>query len=179
MQPYQGIVPLEGRTVAAVLEDYMRNSEQLETRLWLASNEEYSAGLLIQRLPRHGGLDQPDQDSAEETWERISHLASTIKYDELLGLSTDELVHRLFWQEDLVAYEPQEIKWHCPCTRERVGNMLRGLGREEIEDLLTERESVEVLCNFCGRPYHFDAVDCAGLFVEGSSPGSDGNPSIH
>lgn len=179
MQPYQGVVPLEENTVAGVLESYMRDSEQLDTRLWLASNQDYSAGLLLQRLPRHGGSARLDDASADDTWARVSHLASTIKYDELLELDTDELVHRLFWQEDLVAYEPQEIRWHCPCNRERVSNMLRTLGREEIEDLLSERESIEVLCNFCGKPYHFDAVDCAGLFVDGTESPSEGKPSIH
>lgn len=179
MQPYQGVVPLEGNTVAGVLESYMRGSEQLDTRLWLASNPEYSSGLLLQRLPRHGGSAHVDDASADETWARVSHLASTIKYDELLTLDADELVHRLFWQEDLVAYEPQEVRWHCPCNRERVGNMLRTLGRAEIEDLLSERESIEVLCNFCGKPYHFDAVDCAGLFADGTGSPSEGKPSIH
>ncbi|MBB5213584.1 Hsp33 family molecular chaperone HslO [Parapusillimonas granuli] len=179
MQPYQGVVPLEGDTVAAVLESYMRDSEQLDTRLWLASSRHCSAGLLLQRLPRHGGAEHPDGAAADDTWQRVSHLASTVKYDELLDLGIDELVRRLFWQEDLIAYEPQEIRWHCPCTRERVGNMLRTLGREEIEDLLSERESIEVLCNFCGKPYHFDAVDCAELFVDGASASSEGKPSIH
>lgn len=179
LEPYQGVVPLEGDTVAQVLELYMRNSEQLDTRMWLASDADNSAGLLLQRLPNHGGTPDHDQDTHDETWSRICHLASTVKQNELLSLDTDTLIHRLFWEEDLIVYEPNDVRWHCPCTRERVAGMLRMLGREEIADILSERESIDIACNFCGKPYQFDAIDCASLFVEnlGTAPGSD--RSVH
>jgi molecular chaperone Hsp33 len=178
MAPYQGIVPMEGDTVAQVLEAYMRNSEQLDTRLWLAADGEKAAGLLLQRLPDVGGIITDDGKSSEggvsgstaehraESWNRVVHLASTLEQAELLDLDTDTLMHRLFWQEKLHALESSTVRWHCPCTRTRVADMLRMLGREEIEGLLKERETVQVSCNFCGKPYEFDAVDCAGLFVE-------------
>ncbi len=178
MAPYQGIVPMEGETVAEVLEAYMRNSEQLDTRLWLAADDQRAAGLLLQRLPDAGGIATDDAAASAgaihgsdaerraESWERVSHLASTLTAPELLEVGTDTLIHRLFWQETLAELETSTVKWHCPCSRTRVGNMLRMLGREEIESLLEEREKVSVSCNFCGKPYEFDAVDCAGLFVE-------------
>lgn len=169
MQPYQGVVPMEGATVAEVLQAYMRNSEQLDTHIWLAADAQHSAGLLLQRLPVKSTHGDMSEASLNETWERANHLAATLKYDELLTLDTDTLIHRLFWQENLNAYEPRSIAWHCPCTRERVANMLRMLGREEIESILGEQESIDVACNFCGKPYEFDAVDCAALFVEDSS----------
>ncbi len=183
LEPYQGIVPLEGDSVAQVLELYMRNSEQLDTRIWLASDAQNSAGLLLQRLPHHGGTadqdHETDNEARQETWTRVCHLASTVKYEELLALDTDTLIHRLFWEEDLIAFDPQEVRWHCPCTRERVANMLRMLGRDEIEDILSEREVIDISCSFCGKPYQFDAVDCAGLFVENLDT-SHGNPkSLH
>lgn len=179
LQPYQGIVPLEGDTVAQVLELYMRNSEQLETRLWLAATPQVSAGMLLQRLPGHGGTAGAEVADAETTWERASILADTIKQDELLTLDTDSLIHRLFWEEDLIAFEPQAIRWWCPCSRERVANMLRMLGRDEIESALSDRDHIDISCNFCGKPYQFDAVDCAGLFVENLKTPKADPGSVH
>src|SRR5690606_1609265 len=125
MQPYQGVVPLEGESVAQVLEHYMRDSEQLDTRLWLAADAHHTAGLLLQRMPDHGGTEAPRR--AHDTWERAVALGSTIESAELLSLDTDTLIHRLFWEDALVAFDPREVSWHCPCTRERVANMLRML----------------------------------------------------
>lgn len=176
MAPYQGIVPMEGDTVAEVLEAYMRNSEQLDTRLWLAADGNTVAGMLLQRLPDAGGIrpthggtpNAPDStpESRAESWNRVTQLASTLTQPELLQADIDTIIHRLFWQEPLLQLETRRVQWHCPCTRTRVGNMLRMLGRDEIESLLQEREHITVSCNFCGKPYEFDAVDCAALFVE-------------
>lgn len=177
MSPYQGVVPLDGLTVSEVLEHYMHNSEQLETRLWLAADARRCAGLLLQRLPDAGGNDIIDPDQARDTWERAGMLASTLQPAELLHLDTDTLIHRLFWEETLLAFEPQPVQWWCPCTRERVANMLRTLGRDEVESILAERGNVEVKCNFCGKPYQFDAIDCAGLFTPHIS--SQGGQSLH
>lgn len=178
MAPYQGIVPLEGDTVAQVLEAYMRNSEQLDTRLWLAADGQKVAGVLLQHLPGTGGvavddggkpagaIQGSDAEARAESWNRITQLASTLGGQEMLDTDIDTLMRRLFWQETLLELETRPVRWHCPCSRARVGNMLRMLGREEIDSLLQEREKVSVSCNFCGKPYDFDAVDCAGLFVE-------------
>lgn len=162
--PYQGIVPLEGNSVAEILEAYMRNSEQLDTRLWLSADDKRCSGMLLQRLPGQGGNQQ--LSDTLETWERGLSLASTITQDELLELNAAQLIHRLFWQESLNSYEPQEVVWHCPCSRERVADMLKMLGSEEVESILSTQETVHVACNFCGKPYEFDAVDCAGLFID-------------
>lgn len=189
MAPYQGIVPMEGETVAQVLEAYMRNSEQLDTRLWLAADGERAAGLLLQRLPDVGGVITDDGNSSAgsvsgptaeqraESWNRVVHLASTLENTELLDLDTDTLMRRLFWQEKLHELQSSSVRWHCPCTRTRVADMLRMLGRDEIESLLKERETVQVSCNFCGKPYEFDAIDCAGLFVENLD--DSGSRSLH
>lgn len=190
MVPYQGIVPMEGDSVAEVLEAYMRNSEQLETRLWLAADGERAAGLLLQRMPDAGGVPAEDKQAETEddvprsqaeirgeSWNRVVHLASTLTQPELLETTTDKLIHRLFWQETLVELEASEVRWYCPCSRTRVGNMLRMLGREEIESVLQEREKVMVSCNFCGKPYEFDAIDCAGLFVDNLD--DSGSQTLH
>jgi len=180
-QPYQGVVPLEGDSVAEVLEHYMQASEQLDTRMWLAADGQRAAGVLLQRLPGHGG-DAPTGSSepGQDTWTRAGHLAATLTPGELLAADTDTLVHRLYWQETLIAFEPQTVTWHCPCTRERVGEMLHMLGRPEVESILQEQGRVEVVCDFCGKPYQFDAVDCAALFAQPGSPGTPGgNPTLH
>ena len=166
MKPYQGIVPLEGENLAAVLENYMKHSEQLDTKIFLSANAEKANGLLLQRLPGTGGHIEGTDAPDEPSWERAQQLALTIKNEELLELPTSELIHRLFWQEDLMLLEPSSISWHCPCTRERVADMLYMLGREEIESILSEQENIEVNCNFCGQPYVFDAVDSAQLLLE-------------
>lgn len=177
MPAYQGIVPLDGDTVALVLESYMRNSEQLDTHLWLAADAEHCAGLLLQRLPDEGG--RADDTLVEPCWLRFVHLADTLKGDELLALDSDTLIHRLFWQEDLLAFDPLSIRWQCSCTRERVSRMLRTLGREEIDSILAEQGQVEVSCNFCGKPYVFDAVDCARLVIEAPDIPLDPHPTLH
>lgn len=176
-QTYQGIVPLEGETVAQVLEHYMKSSEQLDTRLWLAADDHRAAGLLVQRLPDHGG--HPGE-APDEAWNRATQLASTLGADELLAVDTDTLIHRLFWEETLLTFDPQNVRWHCPCGRERVAEMLRMLGRDEVDSILAEQGQVEVLCDFCGKPYLFDSVDCAGLFAARTPmAGSPHPPTVH
>ena len=180
-QAYQGIVPLQGDTVAEALQHYMKASEQLDTRLWLAADADHATGMLIQRLPYHGGSDAPalTEQNAAETWDRACALAGTIKHDELLATDIDTLIHRLFWEETLVAFDPLAVRWHCPCTRERVASMLRTLGQEEINSILAERGQVDVACDFCGKPYKFDSVDCATLFSSGTAPSADEPPTVH
>ena len=176
-QAYQGIVPLEGETVAEVLQHYMKASEQLDTRLWLSADGEHVAGLLLQRLPDHGGVTHNSDTS--ETWERAVQLTNTLKPDELLSTDTDTLIHRLYWQENLSAFEPNQVRWHCPCTRQRVASMLRSLGQAEVEDILSEQETVTVSCDFCGKPYFFDPVDYALLFTSDEPATDFDDTSIH
>ena len=180
-QAYQGIVPIESDTVAKVLEDYMAASEQLETRMFLAADGEFAAGVLLQRLPDTGGhrAESLGQEPSDTTWEHACALANTIKPDELIGCDTDTLIHRLFWDDSLLAFEPQPVRWHCTCSRERIADMLRMLGIEEINDILTERGQVEVNCEFCGKPYVFDPVDCAGLFTRHATLPEQNPPTRH
>jgi molecular chaperone Hsp33 len=181
-QPYQGIVPLDGDDMATVIENYMLRSEQLDTRLWLAADENVSRGLLLQKLPRHSGqADQIAQQSEEEdleTWNRAVMLASTLKQAELLSTDIQTLMNRLFWEETIRVFEPQNPEFHCGCTREKVGNMLKMLGRAEVDDALNELGQLGIDCDFCNQHYDFDKVDCAQLFasdapVEVLMPASD------
>jgi molecular chaperone Hsp33 len=141
----------------------------------LAANGEVAAGLLIQRLPvkgqgnLEGQLDQQaneDEIGLNEHYNRIAILASTLKPEELLTLDVDTILRRLFWEESITRFEPLTPSFACSCSRERVGNMLRGLGVAEVESILAERADVEVACEFCGKQYSFDPVDGAQLFTE-------------
>lgn len=178
-QPYQGVVPLHGdqreplHKLSEVLEHYMLQSEQLDTRLVLAANGDIAAGLLIQRMPIEGegnleGRRNEDDIGLSEDYSRIAMLAATLTAEELLTLDADTILRRLFWEERVTRFEPQQPRFACTCSRERVGHMLRGLGREEADSVLAERGEIEIGCDFCGRHYRFDAVDVGSLFATGS-----------
>jgi molecular chaperone Hsp33 len=167
-QPYQGIVPLDGEDVATVIEHYMLRSEQLDTRLWLAADDNVSRGLLLQKLPLHGGKAEAapiSEDEALETWNRAVLLGTTLKREELLDTTIDVLLKRLFWEETIRIFDPVHPDFHCSCTREKVGNMLKMLGRDEVESALAEQGRLGINCDFCGKHYDYDAVDCAQLFA--------------
>lgn len=166
-QTYQGIVPLEGDSVADILQHYMTRSEQLETRLFLAADADTAAGMLLQKLPEKTGHD-------EDAWTRAGHLAATVKPEELLQLPAEEILHRLFHEEDIRLFEAQPVSFSCSCSREGVANMLRMLGREEVDSVLEEQGEIEVHCEFCNRRYTFDPIDAEQIFVtEIVTPGSN------
>lgn len=169
-QPYQGVVALAGERIAAVIETYMRQSEQLDTRLWLAASPTAAAGLLLQKLPEHGGTATA---SDADAWDRALALAATLTDDELLATEPATLMQRLFWQEQLDHHRPLAPRFECRCSRERVGRMLVSLGRVEVDSIIAEQGRVEVTCDFCNRQQHFDAVDVAQLFSTGSTSSVD------
>ena len=175
-QPYQGVVPLHGdqreplQQVSQVLEHYMLQSEQLDTRLVLAADEHIAAGLLIQRLPVEGAGNlarhrNEDGIGLSDDYQRIAMLAATLTRDELLTLPAEQMLHRLFWQEKVSMFAPRVPHFACSCSGERVRSMLRTLGREESEGLIAERGLVEVGCDFCGAQYRYDAVDVGEMFT--------------
>jgi molecular chaperone Hsp33 len=166
-QPYQGIVPLDGESTASVIENYMLRSEQLDTKLWLAADEKIARGLLLQKLPNEGGIDAPqgDADDELEAWNRTVALASTLGNAELLSTDISTVMRRLFWEETIRIFDPKHPHFHCGCTREKVGNMLKLLGQAEIESALAEMDSLSIDCEFCGQHYDFDKVDCTQLFA--------------
>jgi molecular chaperone Hsp33 len=192
--PYQGVVGLvdaQGEplpSLADVLCQYMHQSEQLDTTLVLAADGEVAAGLLIQRLPMEGeknlaGTAAPDPEhDPMEHYRRIAMLARSLTQEELLTLDAETILRRLFWEEQVLRFEPQigmqsdeagEVvgsgggpRFACSCNRERVANMLRGLGQDEIRSVVAERGCVEVGCDFCGQQYVFDPIDAEALFAD-------------
>ncbi len=178
-QAYQGVVPLfddqrnKLNKFSDVLQHYMLQSEQLDTTLVLAANDTTAAGLLIQRLPIKGegnlaakaSMEDEDEIGRSEDYNRISILAASLTPDELLNLDADTILRRLFWEEKLVRFEPLTPSFACSCSRERVSNMIRSLGTDEVASILAERGEVEVGCDFCGEQYRYDAVDAAHIFT--------------
>ncbi len=162
-QAYQGIVSLDGDSVATVIENYMLRSEQLDTRLWLAADDKVTRGLLLQKLPDEGGTPSPQADN--DRWEHVVTLASTLRTDEMLSTDIMTLLNRLYWEEQVRVFEPRHPSFHCGCSREKVGNMLKMLGQEEIASALADLGGLDIDCDFCGQQYAFDAVDCAQLFT--------------
>jgi len=159
---YQGLVAIEKDNLTAALEDYFQQSEQLATRLWLAANKERACGMLLQRLP---GKDIDDDD-----WQHDVCLGETILADELLQLSTRELLRRLYHEQDVRLFEAEPVSFRCSCSRERIETMLRGLGYAEVQDILEEQGNVRVNCEFCAQGYVFDQVDIERLFAAADQP---------
>jgi len=169
-ETYQGIVGFEaGETVAQIIENYMRRSEQLDTRLWLACGDERAAGLLIQKMPAGQG--------DENAWEHLTTLAETVTADELLNLPARDVLYRLYHDEEIRVFEPQTPHFACTCSRERVAGMMKMIGREEVEGIVAERGKVDVGCEFCNASYSFDAVDLAQIFS--GSGLAEGSKQVH
>lgn len=158
---YQGIVSLEGNSVATVLEHYFRESEQLPTRLWLSTSDQRASGFLLQQLPGEREAD---------SWERLQHLSQTITDEELQTLPAPELLHRLYHQESMQMLQPQDFRFHCRCSAERVTRVLVSLGRREMEETLEQEGEVKVDCEFCNQVYRFDEEDIARLFGDPNEP---------
>jgi molecular chaperone Hsp33 len=178
---YQGVVPLAGPDLASCLEEYFLRSEQLPSRLVLAASGEHAAGLLLQRVAAGAGASIAEDPralaAAEDAWRRIGLLAATLTPAELLRLPCENLLYRLFNEDDVRLFEGAPVFFQCSCSRGRVSGILRSLGEAEVRDILRERGDVEVHCEFCNRAYLFDAVDALTLFAAGSQPGAA--PGVH
>jgi molecular chaperone Hsp33 len=167
-QSYQGIVPIEGNSISAVLENYMLRSEQIDTKIWLCSDGNSAAGMLIQKLPETTNQITASEDQSEhdlETWNRVGHLANTVTNEELLNLPTEVIIRRLFNEEDVRLFEANTTRFYCSCTRDSVSNMLRMLGEEEITSIIEEQGHIKVNCDFCNALYTFDKIDAAQLLI--------------
>jgi molecular chaperone Hsp33 len=179
---YQGIVPLAGATMSECLREYFESSEQLPTRLWLRADAASASGLLLQRLPvssRPTGVTESGtggvlEEEIEDAWRRVQLVADTVTAEELAGLDDRDLLRRLFAEDDVRMFRSAPVFFRCRCSRTRVANMLRALGREEVDSVLEEFGQVEVRCEFCSRAYRFDAVDAAALFAPGGDTHAGG-----
>ncbi|CNL09197.1 Hsp33-like chaperonin [Yersinia enterocolitica] len=165
---YQGVVALEGETIAACLESYFMQSEQLPTRLFIRTGEvagkAAAGGMLLQVLPA--------QERNEDEFDHLAQLTATIKAEELFTLPANEVLYRLYHQEDVTLYEPQNVSFRCTCSRERCADALVTLSEEDISEMLEQDGNIDMHCEYCGNHYLFDAVDIASI-KNGNSASSD------
>ncbi len=155
---YQGIVALEGNNLAAALSGYFMQSEQLETKLWLAADQGQAVGMLLQRLPSE------HNEESNEMWDRIDALGSTITEQELLELPSTEILRRLFHEETVRLFDPEPASFRCDCSRDKIVTVIRSLGLDDAHALIEEQGQIEVACEFCNQHYTFDNVDVEEIF---------------
>lgn len=162
---YQGVVGLEGDNIAQVIENYFLRSEQLKTRLWIRTGEHegkrHAAGMLLQVVP--DGTGSPDD------FEHLEQLTNTVKNEELFTLEANELLYRLYNQEQVKLFEPQDVEFLCGCSRDRSGAAIVTISRDEINDILAEEGSVSLHCDYCGTTYSFDSAQVAELYSQAQS----------
>ncbi len=155
---YQGVVPRERDSLAGCIEEYFERSEQIPTSLFLFSDENGAAGLMLQRMP--GATEQDD-----ELWERVNHLAQTVKPSELLELESETLLHRLFHEETVRLFDAEEVAFQCSCSAERTLGALESIGKDECYSILEEQGAIEMDCQFCHAHYRVDRNDIDHLFA--------------
>lgn len=156
-QRYEALVPLDGESFADCLAGYFTHSEQLESRIMLAQDRERLAGVLLQKMP---GGDEEDADA----WPRLRALLDTLTPDELLALPPQEILHRLFHEEEVALFDGRPVSLRCSCSHARTSALLLGMGKEEVQSILAEQGQVEMDCGFCGAQYIYLPSDIEQLF---------------
>ena len=171
---YQGVVPLAGDSLAESLEAYFYQSEQLPTRVALAASAGVVAGMLVQRISGEGGK-QGDADPAalEAAWMKPITPWSRWRLPSCSPMTSSSGWCDMFGADEVRVFREHEVTFECRCSRVRVANVLRSLGVEEVRCVLAEQGGVTVTCEFCQKPYKFDAIDAEQLFTEGAPRGSD------
>lgn len=168
---YQGVVGLEGETLAECLEDYFQRSEQLPTRLFIRTGDvkgqPAAGGMLLQVLPA--------QDTQAEDFEHLAVLTETVKAGELFTLPANEVLWRLYHEEEVTLYDPQDVEFKCTCSRERCAGALKTLPDEEVDSILAEEGEIDMHCDYCGNHYLFNAMDIAEI----RNNASPADPQVH
>lgn len=161
-QRYQGIVPLEGNSIAQILENHLLRSEQLKTRLYLACDETNAAGMLLQELPT--------KRQQEQIWSDLDACFLSLSTEEILRESPQNLIYQLFHEYEIRLFDPNPIRFRCSCSREKVSQMLLSLNFQEAKNMIEQSEYIDVGCEFCGKQYRFDELDITELFTAVQKP---------
>ncbi len=155
---YQSLVPLEGKTMEQIFSHYLWQSEQLPAYLRLYADGDAAAGLLLEKLP---GADSRDPDG----WNRVTHFANTLTLEETRGVPPYDILTHVFPEELMRVFRLYAVEYHCPYDEDKVKDMLRGLGREEVASILAEQGEVVIRNEMCNHEYRFDAEAIARLFA--------------
>jgi molecular chaperone Hsp33 len=164
-EPYQGIIALQGEHIQDAIEDYFQQSEQLNTRLWLAADSNNCTGFLLQELPQTENDTPIHLDEEHNDWTHAQALGNTLSNEELLSLSTRDILHRLFHENDIRLFEASPLSFRCNCSTERISKMIVSLGLAEAREIISEQQKIHVDCEFCNAQYDFDSVDVENLFA--------------
>jgi molecular chaperone Hsp33 len=170
---YQGVVPITGDSLAESLEAYFLQSEQIPSRVLLAATSGVVSGMLVQRMPGEGGKQPVDPAALESAWMKVDHAFAALSGKELLEDDVESRLVKMFGDDQVRVFGGHAVRHECRCSRERVANVLRSLGAEEVRSVIAEQGSCTVTCEFCQKPYKFDAIDVEQLFTEGAPKGSD------
>ena len=162
---YQGIVPLDADDLAGCLEHYFMQSEQLQTRFWLAVDDHRAGALMIQALPQK----ESNPEQHRDQWQTITALADTVRGDELLGLDHETLLFRLFHEHQVRLLDTKPVNFSCSCSRSRSANSLASLGLDDVAQLIQEQGKISVDCQFCNQHYSFAASDIPEIFPDQAS----------
>ena len=155
---YQSLVLLSGHDLSEALNGYMLQSEQLRSLFIIAYINNKIVGFMLQQLP--GEVNHQNDDI-----NRVFMLANTLTQHELLHTEIDELLSKLFHEDDLVLFEAHKVEFSCTCSHDRVLGMLRNLGKEEVMNILHSAGNIEVTCDFCNTHYVFNAQDVDDIFA--------------
>jgi len=164
-EPYQGIIDLQGEHIQDAIENYFKQSEQLNTRLWLAANKSVCTGFLLQELPESRKDHPSNLGEDHNSWQHAEALGNTLSNKELLSLSTKDILHRLFHEDDIRLFEPSPLSFRCNCSNDRIGKLIVSLGLDESRKIILEEGKIQVDCEFCNAQYIFDSVDVENLFA--------------
>ncbi len=166
--PYQGIVPLTGDNFAQCMCNYFMSSEQVDTRIELASDGEHAGGVFVQKMPTMGGKELPENYD-EEAWHRISTFTQTVKDEELTTLDAETVARRLFWEEEPKVIGEFAPVFHCNCSKDAVENVIRQLGEEEALEMLDDNGNFVATCRYCNTHHTFTTPDIQALFQKAKS----------
>ncbi len=153
-EPYQGVVALDAESMADIIEVYFKNSEQLDTRLWLFADTDCASGLLLQVLPGDGDT---------EGWNHVCKLADTLTEQEMMTLDSESMLFRLFHEDRVRLFDPRPIRFECGCSAQKIQSTLMALGREELTDIIHQGEILTTVCEFCGADYQFSPSELEAL----------------
>lgn len=171
-EKYQGLVRVQHEHIAQVVEEYFQQSEQLSTRLWLSADPEtlVCSGFMLQVLPVTSEAGGEQRIAQQASFEHLSVLANTLTHEEMALLSVAQLLHRLYHEEDIHLFEPQTVRFHCGCSRDKTQEALRSVEKTELLTIIEEEGSLDLTCDYCLTTYRFDCIDIEALH---SPPSSD------
>jgi len=167
---YQGTVAWSGASLAESIESYFQHSEQLQTRIFLSVGEKSASGMLLQVTPDKRAHNIAETEPEVPEWEPLSDVSSFFDQRDMLELSTEDLLRKIYPEDDIRLFPPVPVQFACTCSRKRGEEAISVLGQEEAEAELKDKQLLVVTCDFCNKEYTYDKIDVATIFAYHSPP---------